>query len=83
MALIDLDAMRKHHSQASFARAYARDRARFPQLAAGQRPLPAAGAMDLPATPPGRTTSDDHAPAAVDEQRKPRLSVPLRNRELL
>ncbi|MBH9407816.1 serine/threonine protein kinase [Pseudomonas aeruginosa] len=28
-ALIDLDAMRKHHSQASFARAYARDRARF------------------------------------------------------
>ncbi|ETV49339.1 lipopolysaccharide kinase InaA family protein [Pseudomonas aeruginosa] len=28
-ALIDLDAMRKHHSQVSFARAYARDRARF------------------------------------------------------
>jgi tRNA A-37 threonylcarbamoyl transferase component Bud32 len=28
-ALIDLDAMRKHHGQASFERAYARDRARF------------------------------------------------------
>ncbi|MCY1481687.1 Lipopolysaccharide kinase (Kdo/WaaP) family protein [compost metagenome] len=28
-ALIDLDAMHRHHSQASFARAYARDRERF------------------------------------------------------
>lgn len=28
-ALIDLDAMRQHHSDARFARAYARDRARF------------------------------------------------------
>lgn len=28
-ALIDLDAMHKHHGQASFERAYARDRARF------------------------------------------------------
>ncbi|WP_439860719.1 lipopolysaccharide kinase InaA family protein [Pseudomonas sp. MBLB4136] len=28
-ALIDLDAMRQHHSMRSFARAYARDRARF------------------------------------------------------
>ena len=47
-ALIDLDAMRKHHSQVSFARAYARDRALPAQLAAGQRPLPAAGATDSP-----------------------------------
>src|SRR5690606_37891920 len=28
-SLIDLDAMRQHRSEASFARAYARDRARF------------------------------------------------------
>ena len=68
-ALIDLDAMRKHHSQASFARAYARDRARFlrnwPQDSGLYRLLEQR--IPASATPPGLERQATTTPAAVDE----------------